>query len=212
MGAPRRRGCQPCADSRGGGDPSALTNGRPRTANDDAPAQAGGAPNAGERAPRATHKWQGRWRQGRSAVPSRSPAAAASPARRVRLDNPRVVRIVKRMPNSAARVDLVFHALADRTRRTMVEQLHRRPMSVSELARPLAISLPAVIQHLQVLEASGLVRSAKIGRVRTCSIDRRALEKADAWFASRRATWERRFDRLGAILSEDEVHPSRRRR
>jgi len=116
------------------------------------------------------------------------------------------------MLNNTTRVDLVFHALADRTRRTMVERLHRKSLSVSELARPLAISLPAVMQHLQVLEASGLVRSAKAGRVRTCSIDRKALENVDAWFASRRATWERRLDRLGAILTEDDVHPSPRRR
>ena len=116
------------------------------------------------------------------------------------------------MLNNARQVDLVFHALADGTRRTMVERLHRGPMSVGELAKPLAMSLPAVMQHLQVLEASGLVRSEKTGRVRICSIDRRALERADAWFASRRATWERSFDRLGAILAGDDTQPSPRRR
>jgi DNA-binding transcriptional ArsR family regulator len=73
---------------------------------------------------------------------------------------------------------------------------------VSELARPLTLTLPAVVQHLQVLEASGLVRSEKIGRVRTCRVVPAALRTAEQWLAERRTTWERRFDRLGNILAE----------
>jgi DNA-binding transcriptional ArsR family regulator len=106
-------------------------------------------------------------------------------------------------------LDRVFHALADPARRHMVERLTRGPASVSELARPLTLTLPAVVQHLQVLEASGLVRSEKIGRVRTCRIEPAALRTAEQWLAERRTTWERRFDRLGNILAEqatDEHH------
>jgi DNA-binding transcriptional ArsR family regulator len=99
-------------------------------------------------------------------------------------------------------LDRVFHALADPARRHMVERLTRGPASVSELGRPLTLTLPAVVQHLQVLEASGLVRSEKIGRVRTCRIEPAALRTAEQWLAERRTTWERRFDRLGNILAE----------
>jgi DNA-binding transcriptional ArsR family regulator len=94
-------------------------------------------------------------------------------------------------------LDRVFAALADPTRRHMVDRLSRGPASVSELAQPLTISLPAVVQHLQVLEASGLVRSEKAGRVRTCRLAPEALSLAEGWIAERRTTWERRFDRLG---------------
>src|SRR5947208_599444 len=101
-------------------------------------------------------------------------------------------------------LDLVFQALADPTRRDMVERLGRGPASVSELARPLDMSLPAVLQHLQVLEASGLVSTAKTGRVRMCRIESKAMETAEDWFAKRRVTWERRLDRLGDFLAEEE--------
>ena len=100
-------------------------------------------------------------------------------------------------------VDLVFQALADPSRRSMVDRLSEGPASVSELARPLAMSLPAVVQHLHVLEASGLVRSEKVGRVRTCSIEPAALTRAEQWVAERRRTWERRLDRLGEFLAEE---------
>jgi DNA-binding transcriptional ArsR family regulator len=83
----------------------------------------------------------------------------------------------------------------------MVERLSRGPASVSDLARPLAMSLPAVMQHLHVLEASGLVRSEKVGRVRTCRIEPDALRQAEAWIAARRTGWERRLDRLGDYLN-----------
>ena len=97
-------------------------------------------------------------------------------------------------------LDQVFHALADPGRRTMLERLSRGPASVSELARPLAMSLPAVVQHLAVLEASGLVTTCKKGRVRTCQIAGGALQPAEQWINDRRLAWERRLDRLGASL------------
>lgn len=100
------------------------------------------------------------------------------------------------MLNRLDRLDLAFHALADPSRRGMLERLSRAPASVSELARPLRMSLPAVIQHLRLLEASGLVRSEKKGRVRTCRIDPRALAAAEGWLAAQRALWEGRADRL----------------
>ena len=109
--------------------------------------------------------------------------------------------IVKYMLNQNAALDRVFQALADPARRVMVDRLARGPASVSELAQPLAMSLPAVLQHLQVLEASGLVRSAKAGRVRTCRIQPAALRTAESWIARRRASWERRLDRLGDFLA-----------
>jgi DNA-binding transcriptional ArsR family regulator len=105
------------------------------------------------------------------------------------------------MLNQGASIDRVFQALADPSRRSMVDRLCRGPASVSELARPFAMSLAAVVQHLQVLETSGLVRSEKVGRVRTCRIDPVALSVAERWISDRRATWEGRLDRLGAILA-----------
>ena len=111
------------------------------------------------------------------------------------------------MLNQQTSLDLMFQALADPTRRLMVERLGRGPASVSELAQPFAMSLPAVVQHLQVLEASGLVRSAKVGRVRTCTIDTGALSLAEKWINDRRTGWERRLDRLGAFLAETSDEP-----
>jgi DNA-binding transcriptional ArsR family regulator len=105
------------------------------------------------------------------------------------------------MLNQSAELDRVFQALADPARRVMVERLARGPASVSELAQPLAMSLPAVLQHLQVLETSGLVRSEKAGRVRTCRIQPAALRTAETWLTRRRAGWERRLDRLGDFLA-----------
>jgi len=104
----------------------------------------------------------------------------------------------------------VFHALADPTRRGMVERLVRGPASVSELSRPLAMSLPAVLQHLQVLEACGLVRSEKAGRVRTCRIEPDALRVAEAWITDQRTTWETRLDRLGDYLAEQNADNSQK--
>ena len=104
----------------------------------------------------------------------------------------------------------MFQALADPTRRAMVERLSRGAASVSELAKPLAMSLPAVVQHLQVLEASGLIRSEKVGRVRTCQIEPKALQLAERWIAERQTTWERRLDRLGEYFAEHPEEPDRR--
>lgn len=112
-----------------------------------------------------------------------------------------LVKYMVNHPRSPS-LDLVFQALADPTRRVMVERLSRGPTSVSELAKPHAMSLPAVMQHLQVLEASGLVRSKKVGRVRTCQIEPEALRKVEDWITKRRAAWERRLDRLGDYLAE----------
>lgn len=96
----------------------------------------------------------------------------------------------------------MFHALADPSRRQMLDRLAGGPASVSELAAPLAMSLAAVVQHVQVLESSGLVASEKVGRVRTCRIDPHALRTAERWINQRRTTWEGRLDRLGQALAE----------
>lgn len=101
----------------------------------------------------------------------------------------------------------MFQALADPTRRVMVERLSRGPASVSDLAQPLDMSLSAVVQHLQMLEASGLVRTEKVGRVRTCRIEPAALRAAEQWIAERRASWEHRLGRLGEVLAEQPEAP-----
>lgn len=105
-------------------------------------------------------------------------------------------------------VDVVFHALSDANRRAMIDRLLDGPASVSELGRPLPISLPAVVQHLHVLEGSGLVRSHKVGRVRTCEIEPRALNAAERWISQRRVAWEERLDRLGEYLAEHAGEPA----
>jgi DNA-binding transcriptional ArsR family regulator len=117
----------------------------------------------------------------------------------------------------AAPVDDVFRALGDPTRRVMVERLGQGPASVSQLAEPLAMSLSAVVQHLAILEGCGLVRSEKVGRIRTCRLEPVALSSAEAWFSGQRAAWERWLDRLGDFLLEDDPgaapatpHPSHR--
>jgi DNA-binding transcriptional ArsR family regulator len=99
-------------------------------------------------------------------------------------------------------MDKVFKALADGTRRDLVERLVGGPASVGELAQPLTMSLPAVMQHLQVLEACGLIRSEKAGRVRTCHIEPGALRMAEEWIGAQRTVWENRLDRLGDFLAE----------
>jgi len=117
--------------------------------------------------------------------------------------------MVKQRSHQRAPVDIVFHALADANRRLMLDRLAGGPASVSELARPLSITLPAGVQHLRVLESSGLVRSQKAGRVRTCKIEPQALDTAERWISERRAAWEQRLDRLGEFLAEqgDESGP-----
>ncbi|HTW71632.1 MAG TPA: metalloregulator ArsR/SmtB family transcription factor [Acetobacteraceae bacterium] len=106
------------------------------------------------------------------------------------------------MLNQSSSLDLAFQALADPSRRAMIALLARGPASVSDLARPFAMSLPAVMQHLAVLEGAGVVRSEKVGRVRTCRIDPQALGQVEAWISAQRTEWERRLDRLGAYLDE----------
>jgi DNA-binding transcriptional ArsR family regulator len=108
--------------------------------------------------------------------------------------------IVKGMLNQPSDLNRLFHALADPWRRAMVERLSRGPAPVSELARPLPMSLSAAMQHLGVLEAAGLVRSEKVGRVRTCAIEPQALSQAERWVNARRVEWEKRLDRLGDYL------------
>jgi DNA-binding transcriptional ArsR family regulator len=110
--------------------------------------------------------------------------------------------MLKHMLNQSADLDRVFQALTDPGRRIMMERLSHGPASVSELARPLAMSLAAVVQHVQVLEASGLIQSQKVGRTRTCSINPAALRSAEHWISERRIGWEHRLDRLGDYLTE----------
>ena len=98
-------------------------------------------------------------------------------------------------------IDRIFHALGDPTRRAIMEKLSHGPISVSRLAEPLDITLAAVVQHLQVLEESGLVQTEKVGRVRTCRIEPAGLAAAGQWINDRRSVWERRLDRLGDILA-----------
>jgi DNA-binding transcriptional ArsR family regulator len=119
--------------------------------------------------------------------------------------------VLKQYEPTERDIDLLFQALGDASRRAMVDRLTRGPASVSELARPLAMSLPAVVQHLHVLEASGLVRSQKLGRVRTCTVEPAALRLAERWVADRRTFWEQSLDRLGAYLAEDHDQPEQGR-
>jgi DNA-binding transcriptional ArsR family regulator len=99
-------------------------------------------------------------------------------------------------------IDRVFHALGDASRRAIMEKLSQGPISVSRLAKPLDITLAAVVQHLQVLEESGLVQTEKVGRVRTCRIESAGLSVAQQWIAERRSMWERGLDRLGDLLAD----------
>lgn len=100
-------------------------------------------------------------------------------------------------------LDRTFHALADRSRRGMVERLTVGPASVTELARPLDMSLAAVVQHIQVLEACGLVKSTKVGRTRICRLQPVAMTAVEQWIVDRRQSWESRLDRLGDLLNEE---------
>jgi len=111
------------------------------------------------------------------------------------------------MLNNSA-VDRVFHALGEPTRRALVERLTAGPSTVSDLARPFDMTLAAIVQHLQVLEESGVVRTEKVGRVRTCRIEPRGLRLAEQWIAERRTLWERRLDRLGDFLAAPAPRPS----
>jgi DNA-binding transcriptional ArsR family regulator len=109
-------------------------------------------------------------------------------------------------------LDQAFQALADPTRRAVVERLCEGPASVSELAKPFAMTLAAVVQHVQVLEAAGLVTTQKIGRVRTVQVDPAGLRTAEAWLAARRTRVEGQLDRLAAVLAEPNLEPSTRKK
>jgi len=106
------------------------------------------------------------------------------------------------MPRPKVNIDRVFHALGDPTRRAILDKLCEGPLSVSRLAAPLDITLTAVVQHLQVLEESGLVHTEKVGRVRTCRIDTAGFSALEQWIGDHRSMWERRLDRLGDLLAE----------
>jgi DNA-binding transcriptional ArsR family regulator len=108
------------------------------------------------------------------------------------------------MLNESPSLDLAFQALGDRTRREIVSRLAGGPLSVSALAKPLPMTLPAVLQHLAVLETAGLVVSEKSGRVRTCRLDPAAIARAESWLSAQRGEWERRLDRLADYLNEGE--------
>lgn len=101
-------------------------------------------------------------------------------------------------------IDLLFRALGDPTRRAMLDRLSAGPLSVSALAAPLGITLTAVAQHLQILEECGLARTEKLGRVRTCRIDSTGFDALEQWIRDHRTVWERRLDRLGALLEEED--------
>lgn len=107
------------------------------------------------------------------------------------------------MPNRS-RLDQVLQALADPTRRQIIERLVSAPATVGHLAEPLNMSLPAVMQHLAVLEGAGLVRSEKVGRVRTCQLEPGGLRLVEHWITAQRIAWEGHLDRLGEILAEGE--------
>ena len=104
------------------------------------------------------------------------------------------------MPNQSASLDRVFHALSDPTRRAIVHRLSREPASVSDLAKPFSMAMPSLLQHLQVLEASRLIHTEKVGRVRTCAMEPAALDVAHGWIAQQRAIWEGRLDRMEAYV------------
>jgi DNA-binding transcriptional ArsR family regulator len=101
-------------------------------------------------------------------------------------------------------VNRIFQALGDATRRQMIERLSEGPVSVSELAKPLGVSLAAVVQHLQLLEQCSLVRSEKIGRTRLCRMEPAGLRAVEKWVTDRRTAWERKFDRLGDLLADED--------
>jgi DNA-binding transcriptional ArsR family regulator len=115
------------------------------------------------------------------------------------------------MPNPKANIDRVFHALGDPHRRAIVEKLSEGPISVSRLAAPLDITLAAVVQHLQILEESGLVQTEKVGRVRTCRIRTQGLTVAEQWMNRCRKVWEERLDRLSQLLTEPDDKGPRRK-
>ncbi|TAL54397.1 metalloregulator ArsR/SmtB family transcription factor [Pandoraea sp.] len=106
------------------------------------------------------------------------------------------------MDNYEIGLDVVFHALADPTRRAVIQRLGRGPATVSELAEPFDMALPSFMKHVRVLEGTGLIRSTKIGRIRTCTLEREKLAAAERWFAQQRALWASRYDNLDNLLEK----------
>jgi len=101
-------------------------------------------------------------------------------------------------------IDRLFHALGDPTRRAMLDRLSRGPLSVSELAGPLGVTLTAIAQHLEILEKCGLAQTEKLGRVRTCRIESEGFDVLEQWIRKHRSIWESRLERLGAFLEEED--------
>ena len=110
--------------------------------------------------------------------------------------------MVKHMLDYAGALDQTFRALADPTRRQILDRLSRGPASVSQLAAPLPMTLAAVVQHVQLLEGAGLVTTRKVGRVRTCTLHGAPLRSAEQWLSEHRKAWEVRLDRLDAVLGD----------
>ena len=108
-----------------------------------------------------------------------------------------ILSLVEQYPE---RLDSVFQALADPTRRAVLGKLNKGPASISELAKPFGMALPSFMKHIRLLEESGWIQTRKIGRVRTCSLEKKAFKAADAWLSAQRALWEARFDRLDALV------------
>jgi len=108
------------------------------------------------------------------------------------------------MPERPVAIDRLFHALGDPTRRAILDALVEKPASVSKLAGPLGVTLTAVMQHLEILEDAGLVRTEKLGRVRVCSIEPGGFQPLEQWIREHRTAWERKLDRLGEMLGEED--------
>lgn len=106
------------------------------------------------------------------------------------------------MANNGVALDSIFHALADPTRRAVIERLVRGPATVSELAEPFDMALPSFMKHVGVLEGTGLIRSSKSGRVRTCILERKKLAAAERWFEEQRALWTSRYQNLDKLLDQ----------
>jgi DNA-binding transcriptional ArsR family regulator len=116
-------------------------------------------------------------------------------------------RVLNNVLDPELNLDRIFRALADPGRRRMLERLSEGPASVSELGKPMAMSLAAVLQHVQILEGSGLVQSRKLGRARTSSLNAQTLRSAERWISERRTFVERRLDRLGEYLADTADQP-----
>ncbi len=109
------------------------------------------------------------------------------------------------MLNQLISLDRVFYALSDPSRRAIVEHLSKKAASVTELAEPFSMSMAAVVQHVQILEECGLIRTQKVGRVRTCRLETMPFEKMENWLVERKKFWNRNLDRLGEFLASQDL-------